>query len=157
MFSGQSSNLDKAAQQLEKPDVPDDVEINASDKGVEVTFRRTVSFEQGSIEISGESCQGDEKMFRSFDAKWHRNSGQLWHRCKQLFPSNWEMSVARASAIAGFSSKQDCSWENAGGWLWDATFQRWYRLQKSFEPKGGNICFQKNRHDDCVSSPNWNV
>ena len=49
---GQSSNLDKAAQQLEKLDVPDDVEINASDKGVEVTFRGTVSFEQGSIEIS---------------------------------------------------------------------------------------------------------
>ncbi|GIS36591.1 MAG: hypothetical protein Ct9H90mP8_0110 [Pseudomonadota bacterium] len=43
VFSGQSSNLDKAAQQLEKLDVPDDVEINASDKGVEVTFRRTVS------------------------------------------------------------------------------------------------------------------
>ena len=39
VFTGQSSNLDKAAQQLEKLDVPDDVEINASDKGVEVTFR----------------------------------------------------------------------------------------------------------------------
>ena len=62
VFSGQSSNLDKAAQQLEKLDVPDDVEINASDKGVEVTFRRTVSFEQGSTEISEKAVKAMKKM-----------------------------------------------------------------------------------------------
>ena len=38
VFSGQSSNLDKAAQQLEKLDVPDDVEINASDIQPTVTW-----------------------------------------------------------------------------------------------------------------------
>ena len=63
VFSGQSSNLDKAAQQLEKLDVPDDVEINASDKGVEVTFRRTVSFEQGSIEISEKAVKATSSLW----------------------------------------------------------------------------------------------
>ena len=105
VFSGQSSNLDKAAQQLEKLDVPDDVEINASDKGVEVTFRRTVSFEQGSIEISEKAVKAMKKMLpiigqmqNDIEISGHTDDTDVNNR----FPSNWEMSVARASAIAGF-------------------------------------------------------
>ena len=105
VFSGQSSNLDKAAQQLEKLDVPDDVEINASDKGVEVTFRRTISFEQGSIEISEKAVKAMKKMLpiigqmqNDIEISGHTDDTDVNNR----FPSNWEMSVARASAIAGF-------------------------------------------------------
>ena len=105
VFSGQSSNLDKAAQQLEKLDVPDDVEINASDQGVEVTFRRTVSFEQGSIEISEKAVKAMKKMLpiigqmqNDIEISGHTDDTDVNNR----FPSNWEMSVARASAIAGF-------------------------------------------------------
>ena len=105
VFTGQSSNLDKAAQQLEKLDVPDDVEINASDKGVEVTFRRTVSFEQGSIEISEKAIKAMKKMLpiigqmqNDIEISGHTDDTDINNR----FPSNWEMSVARASAIAGF-------------------------------------------------------
>ena len=105
VFTGQSSNLDKAAQQLEKLDVPDDVEINASDKGVEVTFRRTVSFEQGSIEISEKAVKAMKKMLpiigqmqNDIEISGHTDDTDVNNR----FPSNWEMSVARASAIAGF-------------------------------------------------------
>jgi Flagellar motor protein len=105
VFTGQSSNLDKAAQQLEKLDVPDDVEINASDKGVEVTFRRTVSFEQGSTEISEKAVKAMKKMLpiigqmqNDIEISGHTDDTDINNR----FPSNWEMSVARASAIAGF-------------------------------------------------------
>ena len=105
VFSGQSSNLDKAAQQLEKLDVPDDVEINASDKGGEGTFRRTVSFEQGSIEISEKAVKAMKKMLpiigqmqNDIEISGHTDDTDVSNR----FPSNWEMSVARASAIAGF-------------------------------------------------------
>ena len=105
VFSGQSSNLDKAAQQLEKLDVQDDVEINASDKGVEVTFRRTVSFEQGSTEISEKAVKAMKKMLpiigqmqNDIEISGHTDDTDVNNR----FPSNWEMSVARASAIAGF-------------------------------------------------------
>ena len=105
VFTGQSSNLDKAAQQLEKLDVPDDVEINASDKGGEVTFRRTVSFEQGSIEISEKAVKAMKKMLpiigqmqNDIEISGHTDDTDVNNR----FPSNWEMSVARASAIAGF-------------------------------------------------------
>ena len=105
VFTGQSSNLDKAAQQLEKLDVPDDVEINASDNGVEVTYRRTVSFEQGSIEISEKAIKAMKKMLpiigqmqNDIEISGHTDDTDINNR----FPSNWEMSVARASAIAGF-------------------------------------------------------
>ena len=105
VFTGQSSNLDKAAQQLEKLDVPDDVEINASDKGGEVTFRRTVSFEQGSTEISEKAVKAMKKMLpiigqmqNDIEISGHTDDTDINNR----FPSNWEMSVARASAIAGF-------------------------------------------------------
>ncbi|MCH2297843.1 MAG: flagellar motor protein MotB [SAR324 cluster bacterium] len=105
VFTGQSSNLDKAAQQLEKLDVPYDVEINDSDKGVEVTFRRTVSFEQGSIEISEKAIKAMKKMLpiigqmqNDIEISGHTDDTDINNR----FPSNWEMSVARASAIAGF-------------------------------------------------------
>ena len=105
VFTGQSSNLDKAAQQLEKLDVPDDVEINASDKGVEVTFRRTGSVEQGSIEISEKAVKAMKKMLpiigqmqNDIEISGHTDDTDINNR----FPSNWEMSVARASVIAGF-------------------------------------------------------
>ena len=52
VFKGRSSNLEKASDQLEKLDVPDDVEINTSNKGVNISFRRTVAFGQDSAELT---------------------------------------------------------------------------------------------------------
>ena len=52
IFNGQSSNLDKASKDLEQLEVPDDVSINASKKGVEVTFSKTVAFTQGSVKLT---------------------------------------------------------------------------------------------------------
>ena len=49
IFSGQSSNLDKASKELQQLEMPDDVTVNASKSGVEVTFSKTVAFDQGSI------------------------------------------------------------------------------------------------------------
>ena len=95
--------MNTVAQQVKN--VPDDVEINASDKGVEVTFRRTVSFEQGSIEISEKAVKAMKKMLpiigqmqNDIEISGHTDDTDVNNR----FPSNWEMSVARASAIAGF-------------------------------------------------------
>ncbi len=74
-------------------------------KTVEVTFRRTVSFEQGSIEISEKAVKAMKKMLpiigqmqNDIEISGHTDDTDVNNR----FPSNWEMSVARASAIAGF-------------------------------------------------------
>ena len=62
IFNGQSSNLDKASKELEQLEVPDDVSINASKAGVEVTFSKTVAFEQGSVFISEKAKKTLDKM-----------------------------------------------------------------------------------------------
>ena len=85
--------------------MPDDVEINASNKGVEVTFRKSVSFEQGSVEITEKAVKVMKKMLpiigqmqNDIEISGHTDQTDVNDR----FPSNWEMSVARAAAVASF-------------------------------------------------------
>ena len=105
IFSGQSSNLDKASKELEQLDVPDDVSINASKAGVEVTFSKTVAFEQGSVSISEKAKKTLIKMLpiigqmqNNIEISGHTDESDS----NQKYPSNWELSVARASVIAAF-------------------------------------------------------
>ena len=85
---------------------------------MEVTFRRTISFEQGSIEISEKAVKAMKKMLpiigqmqNDIEISGHTDDTDVNNR----FPSNWEMSVARASAIAGFLQAnkivlRECRW-----------------------------------------------
>ena len=105
IFSGQSSNLDKASKELEQLDVPDDVSINASNAGLEVTFSKTVAFEQGSVSISEKAKKTLIKMLpiigqlqNNIEISGHTDESDS----NQKYPSNWELSVARASVIAAF-------------------------------------------------------
>ena len=105
IFNGQSSNLDKASKELEQLEVPDDVSINASKAGVEVTFSKTVAFEQGSVSISEKAKKTLDKMLpiigqlqNNIDISGHTDESDS----NKKYPSNWELSVARASVIAAF-------------------------------------------------------
>ena len=105
IFSGQSSNLDKASKELEQLDVPDDVSINSSNTGLEVTFSKTVAFEQGSVSISEKAKKTLIKMLpiigqlqNNIEISGHTDESDS----NQKYPSNWELSVARASVIAAF-------------------------------------------------------
>lgn len=105
IFNGQSSNLDKASKELDQLEVPDDVSINASKAGVEVTFSKTVAFEQGSISISEKAKKTLIKMLpiigqlqNFIEISGHTDESDA----NQKYPSNWELSVARASVIAAF-------------------------------------------------------
>ncbi len=105
VFSGRSSNLEKASQELEKLDVPDDVTIKASNKGVQISFRRTVSFEQGSTELTEKAVKALKKMLpvigqmqNDIQISGHTDATDV----SEQFPSNWEMSIARAGAVANF-------------------------------------------------------
>ena len=105
IFSGQSSNLDKASKELEQLDVPDDVSINSSNTGLEVTFSKTVAFEQGSVSISEKAKKTLIKMLpiigqlqNNIEISGHTDESDS----NQKYPSNWELSVARASIIAAF-------------------------------------------------------
>ncbi|MCH2286364.1 MAG: OmpA family protein [SAR324 cluster bacterium] len=105
IFNGQSSNLDKASKELEQLEVPDDVTINASKAGVEVTFSKTVAFEQGSVSISEKAKKTLDKMLpiigqlqNNIEISGHTDESDS----NKKYPSSWELSVARASVIAAF-------------------------------------------------------
>jgi len=105
IFNGQSSNLDKASKELEQLEVPDDVSINASKVGVEVTFSKTVAFEQGSVSISEKAKKTLDKMLpiigqlqNNIEISGHTDESDS----NKKYPSSWELSVARASVIAAF-------------------------------------------------------
>ena len=105
IFNGQSSNLDKASKELEQLEVPDDVTINASTAGVEVTFSKTVAFEQGSVSISEKAKKTLDKMLpiigqlqNNIEISGHTDESDS----NKKYPSSWELSVARASVIAAF-------------------------------------------------------
>ena len=105
IFNGQSSNLDKASKELEQLEVPDDVTINASKAGVEVTFSKTVAFEQGSVSISEKAKKTLDKMLpiigqlqNDIEISGHTDESDS----NKKYPSSWELSVARASVIAAF-------------------------------------------------------
>ena len=105
IFNGQSSNLDKASKELEQLDVPDDVSINASKEGVEVTFSKTVAFDQGSILLSKKAEYTLNKMLpiigqlqNNIEISGHTDESDS----NKKYPSNWELSVARASVIASY-------------------------------------------------------
>ena len=105
IFNGQSSNLDKASKELEQLEVPDDVSINASKAGVEVTFSKTVAFEQGSVSISEKAKKTLDKMLpiigqlqNNVEISGHTDESDS----NKKYPSSWELSVARASVIAAF-------------------------------------------------------
>ena len=102
VFQGRSSNLEKASDQLEQLDVPDDVEINASNKGVNISFRRTVAFEQDSAELTEKSKTALKKMLpiigqmqNDIEISGHTDESDRNER----FPSNWELSSARANSV----------------------------------------------------------
>jgi len=105
IFNGQSSNLDKASKELEQLEVPDDVTINASKAGVEVTFSKTLAFEQGSVSISEKAKKTLDKMLpiigqlqNNIEISGHTDESDS----NKKYPSSWELSVARASVIAAF-------------------------------------------------------
>lgn len=110
IFSGQSSNLEKASRDLEQLEVPDDVSINVSKSGVEVSFSKTVAFEQGSTTLSEKAKGALTKMLpiigqlqNIIEVSGHTDESDS----NRKYPSNWELSVARASVIAAYlESKQ---------------------------------------------------
>ncbi len=110
IFSGRSSNLEKAAQELEKLDMPDDVNVNAGKDGVEVTFSKIVAFDLGSIELKKEARDAIDQSLPIIGGL--NNDILIAGHTDETdanpdFPSNWELSIARAGVIADYlESKQ---------------------------------------------------
>jgi chemotaxis protein MotB len=103
LFSGRSSKMEFAAQELEQMDMPDSVDVSAGKEGVEVTFSRNVAFERGSTELTQEAKDAIELMLPTIGSL--PNDIQISGHTdptdtNERFPSNWEMSIVRASVLA---------------------------------------------------------
>ena len=104
VFSGKKSVLDSVAKEIEQIEMPDDVTINVSEEGVEVSFKETVLFEVGSAELTAEGKEEIANMVpviaglpNAILVEGHTDSGSDVH---PGYATNWEFSAARASAVA---------------------------------------------------------
>jgi chemotaxis protein MotB len=86
------------------------VNVSAGKEGVEVSFSRNVAFALGSVELSQEVKETIDKMLPTIGPltndmliSGHTDSTDVNDR----FPSNWEMSIARASAIATYLESKE--------------------------------------------------
>lgn len=104
VFSGKKSVLDSVAKEVEELDMPDDVTVNVSDKGVEVSFKENVLFGVGSAELTSEAIEALNTMLPVIGSlpniiliEGHTDDET---DTSAKYPSNWEFSAARASAVA---------------------------------------------------------
>ncbi len=106
VFSGKKSVMDQVARDVEQLDMPDDVTVNVTNGGVEVTFKETVLFEVGSAELTAEAQEALQTMSPVLAGlpnliliEGHTDDSSDFD---PQYRSNWEFSVARSSAVASF-------------------------------------------------------
>jgi len=106
VFSGKQSVMEQVAKKIDQLDMPDDVTVNVDGQGVEITFKETVLFPVGSAELSEEAKVSLLTMTAVVSGlpnvvlvEGHTDSES---DNNTEYPTNWEFSAARASAVATF-------------------------------------------------------
>lgn len=104
MFTGAPSPLESLQTALQKADIAEVSDITMDDRGIAVSFSDTAFFEPGSAEPTTEGIQIVEKFARILYAVPNRvviegHTDNVPIR-SPVFPSNWELSGARAGSIA---------------------------------------------------------
>ncbi|MBF0236476.1 MAG: OmpA family protein [SAR324 cluster bacterium] len=113
VFSGKSSVMENAAQKLEKLEMPDDVTVNVSNKGVEVTFKENVAFETNSVELT-EVARITLKNMIPIISSFSNQVLVAGHADSEAdtltdYPSSWALSTARAASVADELEKSGLS------------------------------------------------
>ncbi|MEE8394626.1 MAG: flagellar motor protein MotB [bacterium] len=109
-LSGQPSVLEKLAQEIETVELPEEVFVTVDDRGLVVSFRDTALFRPGSAELVPKSRASLDKFVKFLYAlpneiivEGHTDNQDI---ATSQYPSNWELSSARASAVARFLEGQ---------------------------------------------------
>lgn len=105
-FSGQQSALQAIAAQIETSELADQVFVTVDQRGVVVSFRTSALFPTGSAELT-EQARKKLSVFVAYLfglpnailIEGHTDNQPV---SSPRFPSNWELSAARASAVARF-------------------------------------------------------
>ena len=105
-LSGQPSVLQSLASKAENVEVPDENFVTLDDRGVVVSFKDSALFAPGSATLLPTAVQSLGKFVKFLYAlpndiviEGHTDDRQI---SSARFPSNWDLSSARASAVAKF-------------------------------------------------------
>ena len=109
-LEGQPSVLEQVAQQAETVELPEELYVTMDDRGVVVSFKDSALFGPGSAELLPKSVDSLSKFVKFLYAlpndivvEGHTDNQRIR---SARFPSNWELSSARASAVARFLQRE---------------------------------------------------
>ena len=105
-LSGQPSVLEQLAQQAETVEIPQENFVTLDDRGVVVSFKDSALFGPGSAELLPTAIDSLSRFVKFLYAlpndiviEGHTDDQRI---SSAQFPSNWELSSARASAVARY-------------------------------------------------------
>lgn len=109
-LSGQPAVLEKLAQQAETVEVPEENFVSLDDRGVVVSFKDSALFAPGSAQLLPKAIESLSRFVKFLYAlpndiviEGHTDNQQIR---TAAFPSNWELSSARASAVARYFQRE---------------------------------------------------
>ena len=105
-LSGQPAVLEKLAQDAQTVEIPEENFVTLDDRGVVVSFKDSALFAPGSAQLLPGAVESLGKFVKFLYAlpndiviEGHTDNQQI---STARFPSNWDLSSARASAVAKF-------------------------------------------------------
>ena len=109
-LSGQPNVLENMSQQMETVELPEETFVTIDDRGLVVSFRDTALFNKGSAELLPKALDSLERFIKFLYVlpnevliEGHTDDSVI--RSVQ-YPSNWELSSARASSVARFLERE---------------------------------------------------
>lgn len=109
-LSGQPSVLQSLARQAETVEVPEESFVSLDDRGVVVSFKDSALFAPGSARLLPTAVRSLNTFVKFLYAlpndiiiEGHTDNQQIR---SAAFPSNWELSSARASAVARYFQRE---------------------------------------------------
>lgn len=109
-LSGNPSVLDQVAREAETVEIPEEQFVSLDDRGVVVSFKDSALFAPGSARLLPKAIDSLGKFVKFLyalpnDLIIEGHTDDRPSRSTQ-FPSNWELSSARASAVARFFQRE---------------------------------------------------
>ncbi len=109
-LTGQPSVLEQLAQQAETVEVPEELFVSLDDRGVVVSFKDSALFGPASADLLPKAVDSLSRFVKFLYAlpndivvEGHTDDQPIR---SSRFPSNWELSSARASAVARFLQRE---------------------------------------------------
>ena len=103
---GQESVLDRLSQRIESSEISEEVYVTIDDRGVVVSFKDTVLFQPSSARLTQSAIKSLSRFTKflyalpnDLEIEGHTDDRTIRTR---LYPSNWELSAARAASVARF-------------------------------------------------------